>query len=225
MSGFNKKLKTRCPWPTEVIMDRGREFCAEVSAMIKNDYGFSKKLITTRNPQANAIVERTHKVAHQMIDTTGVKDVDDLDARWGFTGILSAVRRAVNSTVHTTLRATPSQLVFGRDALLNVSFQADWEAIRQRKQRLINLNNKRENAKRHDYTYTVGQQVDVRLDPNRKHGEDFFQGPDTVSQVNDNGAVELTMQCNSKITVTTLQTNAGNNLCPFGEVTNLPEAI
>ena len=57
---------------------------------------------------------------------------------------------------------------------------------------MINLNNKRENAKRHDYTYTVGQQVDARLDPNRKHGEDFFQGPYTVSQVNANGTVKLT---------------------------------
>jgi len=28
-----------------------------------------------------------------MIDTSGVKDIDDLDARWGFTGILSAVRQ------------------------------------------------------------------------------------------------------------------------------------
>ena len=75
-------------------MDRGQEFCAEVSAAIKNEYGLSKKLITTRNPQANAIVERVHKTVHQMIDTSGVKDIDDLDTRWGFTGILSAVRRA-----------------------------------------------------------------------------------------------------------------------------------
>ncbi len=82
--------------------------------------------------------------------------------------------------------------MFGRDALLNVSFQADWEAIRKRKQRLINLNNARKNVTRRDYTYTVGQQVDVRLDPNRKHGEDYFKGPYTVSQVNDNGTVKLT---------------------------------
>ena len=173
-------------------MDRGREFCKEVSETIKDECGLSKKLITTRNPQANAIVERVHKVVHQMIATSGINDVDDLDPRWGFTGILAAVRRAVNSTVHTTLRATPSQLVFGRDALLNVSFQADWEAIRQRKQRLINYNNTRENIQRREYTYTVGQQVDVRLDPSRKHGEDFFKGPYTVTQVYDNGTVKLT---------------------------------
>jgi hypothetical protein len=32
----------------------------------------------------------------------------------------------------------------------------------------------------------------VKLDPSRKHGEDFFKGPYTVSQVNDNGTVKLT---------------------------------
>ena len=99
-----------------------------------------------------------------------------MEARLGFTGILSAVQQAVNSTVHTTMRATPVQLVFGRDALLNVSVQADWEIIRQRKQRMINLNNARENISRREYTYTVGQQVMVKMDPNRKHGEDFFKG-------------------------------------------------
>ena len=83
-----------------------------------------------------------------MIATCGLRNEDDIDARFGFLGVLSSIRRAVNSTVHTTLRATPTQLVFGRDALLNVSFQADWELIRQRKQRMINLNNARENSKR-----------------------------------------------------------------------------
>jgi len=69
---------------------------------------------------------------------------------FGFEGILAACRKAVNSTVHTTAHATPSQLVFGRDAMLNATFQADWQFIRERKQRLIIQNNKRENAKRKD---------------------------------------------------------------------------
>ena len=176
----------------EIIKDGGREFAAEVSAMIRDECGINKKLIATRNPQANSIVERVHKTVHNMIRTTGIRDKDDVEARFGFSGILSAVRRAVNSTVHTTMRATPTQLVFGRDALLNVSVQADWEIIRQRKQRMINLNNARENISRREYTYAVGQQVMVKMDPNRKHGEDFFKGPFTVSQVNDNGTVKLT---------------------------------
>ena len=44
---------------------------------------------------------------------------------------------------------------------------------------------------------TVGQQVDMRLDPNRKHGEDFFKGPHTVTKVNDNGTVKLTKATNN----------------------------
>ena len=127
-----------------------------------------------------------------MITTADLVNKNSIDAKFGFKGVLSAVRRAVNSTVHTTLRATPTQLVFGRDALLNISFEADWEQIRQRKQSLINLNNARENAKRKECQCTVGQQAKVKLDPNRKHGVDFYSGPQTVSHVYDNGTVKLT---------------------------------
>ena len=49
---------TRHPWPTETIMDRGREFAAEVFAMIRDECGINEKLITTCNPQANDKVER-----------------------------------------------------------------------------------------------------------------------------------------------------------------------
>jgi hypothetical protein len=42
---------TRYPWPTEIIMDRGKEFAAEVQRTIKHEYGSTKKLITTRNPR------------------------------------------------------------------------------------------------------------------------------------------------------------------------------
>ena len=48
---------TRYPWPEQVIMDRGKEFMAEVKAMLCDDYGVTHKPITTRNPQANAMVE------------------------------------------------------------------------------------------------------------------------------------------------------------------------
>ena len=113
---------SRYPWPTEIVMDRGKEFAAELSEAIKDEYGINKKLITTRNPQANAIVERVHQTVHNMIRVCNLIDNDDFDEDFGFDGCLAAVRRAVNSTVHTTLRATPTQLVFGRDALLNLTF-------------------------------------------------------------------------------------------------------
>ena len=87
-------------------------------------------------------------MVHNMVRTRGVTGLNDLDPDFGWKGILAAVRQAVRSLVHTTTQATPTQLVFGRDALLNISFEADWQYIKERKQKLIVQNNKRENAKR-----------------------------------------------------------------------------
>ena len=172
-------------------MDRGKEFQAEVQAALKNEYGLTRKVITTRNPQANAIVERVHKTLHNLIRATDVNNKDNLSIEFGWRGILSAVRRAVNATVHTTHQATATQLVFGRDAMLNVSFQADWQYIKERKQNRIFQNNKRENATRKPHQYAIGDRVMIRLDPNRKHGSDQYSGPHTVTQVNNNGTVKL----------------------------------
>ena len=52
----------------------------------------------------------------------------DEDNPWA--GILSAAAFAICSTYHTILKATPGQLVFGRDMILNIKYIADWEAIK-----------------------------------------------------------------------------------------------
>ena len=148
-----------------------------------------------RNPQANSIVERIHKVVHDMLRTRDIRGPEDLP-HGDWTGVLSAVRNAVRSIVHTTTRATATQLVFGRDAMLNVSFQADWNYIKERKQKLIVQNNKRENRTRIPHTYSPGDKVMIRQDPNRKHGSDLFKGPYTVVRQNDNGTVTLTRAAN-----------------------------
>jgi len=116
---------TRYPWPTEIIMDKGREFAREVSKTLKNKHGIERKIITSCNLQANSMIERCHKTLHNMIRSAQIKDKWDLDSFLGFKGVLAACRKVMNSTVHTTARAMPTQLVFGRDAMLNASFQAD----------------------------------------------------------------------------------------------------
>jgi len=57
-----------------------------------------------------------------MIRSAQIKDKRDLDSFLGFKGVLAACRKAMNSAVCTTARATPAQLVFGHDAMLNASF-------------------------------------------------------------------------------------------------------
>ena len=151
----------RYPWPQHVIHDRGSEFMAEVHDMLRYDYGCTVNKITTRNPQANAIVERVHQTIGNMIRTWFVDD-PELDGPGPYTGLLTAVAFATRATMHTTLNATPCQLVFGRDAFLRMEFHADWEVIRARKQACINENNARENRKRIPHTYRIGDRILIK---------------------------------------------------------------
>jgi hypothetical protein len=48
-------------------MDRGTEFMAEVKKTLCQDYGARIKLITTRNLQANSMVEQSHQTIKNMI--------------------------------------------------------------------------------------------------------------------------------------------------------------
>ena len=56
---------TRHRWPEKVIDDRGREFMAEFATVIEQDCNVKHKLITTRDPASNAIVERAHQTIGQ----------------------------------------------------------------------------------------------------------------------------------------------------------------
>lgn len=127
-----------------------------------------------------------------MIQTCEIKGKSDLDPDFGWTGILSAMQLAIRSTVHTTTRAMPSQLVFSHDAMLNVSFEANWQYIKDCKQRLTIQNNKLENSRRIPHQFAIGDRVMIKQDPNQKHGADRYSGPFTITQVNDNGTIKLT---------------------------------
>jgi hypothetical protein len=48
---------------------------------------------------------------------------------------LASAAYTIRSTFHTTLKATPRQLVFGRDMVLPIEFMADWGAIEQQRQK------------------------------------------------------------------------------------------
>ena len=66
---------------------------------------------------------------------------------------------ATRATYHTTLKATPSQLIFGRDAILNTKFEANWKAIKENMQQRIHANNKNENRSRLPHRYNKGDQA------------------------------------------------------------------
>ena len=181
---------SRYPWPTMITFDQGSEFIGhEFQNMIKHDYGIKAKPITTRNPQANAMIERVHQTIGNIIRTFELQE-NYLDEEDPWRGILSATAFAVCATYHTTLQKSPGQLVFGRDMIFNIKHQANWEYIQNRKQDIINQNNQRENAKRIPHEYHKGDLVLLRIGTEHKY-EQPYSGPHTITEVFSNGTVRI----------------------------------
>ena len=99
--------------PQRIVFDRVTEFMAEFAKMCHNDYGLKRKPITTRNPQSNAIIERIHQNIGNTIRTFDVSNIVNNNP---WSGILAATMFAVRATYHTTLQASPMQLVYGISA-------------------------------------------------------------------------------------------------------------
>jgi len=71
---------------------------------------------------------------------------------------------AIRSTYHTVLKASPGAAIFARDMLFDIPFVADWHKIGDYRQRQTDRSNIRENSKRVDYDYKVGDKVLIRKD-------------------------------------------------------------
>jgi hypothetical protein len=67
--------------------------------------------------------------------------------------------KAIRSTYHTTLQATPCQLVLGRDMIHNIASRANWDQIQKRKQDIINKSNQKEIKSQIPYECKVGDQM------------------------------------------------------------------
>ena len=88
------------------------------------------------NPQVNSIWERIEQVIENIARTFDLQD-NDLDDYEPWLGILEDKVFALQSTCNNMLKATQGLLVFGCDMILNTPFIANWESIRQGKQKLI----------------------------------------------------------------------------------------
>jgi len=78
---IEKTWLTRYPRPSVITLDRGKEFMAEVTKMIKNDYGIKKHPITVRNPQANSIIECVHQTISNIIRTIAIYNTTTVDIK------------------------------------------------------------------------------------------------------------------------------------------------
>ena len=104
---------------------------------------------------------------------------------------LTAAAFAIRSTHHTTLQASPAQLVYGRDMFLPVKYVADWTRIWLYKQKLINASNQKENSRRVPYEYKVSDRVLLTTPGILAKVCSPRSGPCKVVQVNNNGTVTI----------------------------------
>lgn len=180
---------TRYPWPTKIICDRGTEFMNDFSRTLEQDYGIQRSKSTVRNPQSNSVLERIHQTLGNIIRTFEIHNNSDMTSDDSWLGILAATMFALRSTYHTTLQATPAQLVFGRESVLNIQFDANWTATRARKARTIKQNNAKENSKRIPYQYNIGDKILVKKEWKAKYADSPYEGPYTVTRVSTNGTL------------------------------------
>ena len=189
MEAFESEWLSRYPRPQYIGFDNGSEFKKQFLETCKN-YDVTPKPTTSYNPQSNGIIERVHQVLGNSLRMFELEK-QELDKYQPWKHFLSATAWAIRSTYHTTLEATPGQLVFGRDMLLPIQFKADWSRLQQRRQQIINQNNKKENSRRIPHEYQIGDKVLLDKPGIINKMSAPRTGPHTVITTYTNGTVRI----------------------------------
>ena len=155
---FNAQWLCRYPRPTRVICDNGGEFMGKEFQELLRSYAVEQVPTTVLNPQSNGIKERIHLTMADMLRTVKFTVKDDREGTWQteIDTILQAVAWALRSTVGTTVKHAPSNLVFNKDMILNNEVKVNWTAIKNQRESKAMKDNQRENNKRKQHTYEEG---------------------------------------------------------------------
>ena len=186
---FDSYWLSRYPRPQYVGTDNGSHFSKHFKELLDN-YGIKRKRSTEYNPQSNGVVERVHQVLGNALRTFELEE-RELDPTDPWDEFLTATAYAIRSTHHTTYKASPAQLVYGRDMLLPAQYLADWAQIRKQKQTSINESNRKENAKRLKHKYNRGDRVLLTTPGILAKVKAPRTGPYDVVEIHDNGTVTI----------------------------------
>jgi len=105
---------------------------------------------------------------------------------------------AICSTYRTVLKASPGAAIFGRDMLFDILFIADWKQIGEYRHSQTDRSNTRENNKRVDYDYKVGDKILICKDGILRKAESIQKKEPawTITTVHTNGTIRI--QCGTK---------------------------
>jgi hypothetical protein len=153
-----------------------------------HSYGVIAKPTTIKNPQANAFVERIHQVIGDSIRTMELhkRRFDDTTVN----AILQNVAYGLRATYHSSLAASPGQLIFGRDMIINAVYLANWKDLQARRRTQVRNNNRRENKSRIPHQYVIGDSVYIRKSTIEQKLNPL-QGPFFIEKTHTNGTVTI----------------------------------
>lgn len=184
-------FECRYPRLKQVVHDRGPEFTGDEFQALLKSMAIKDKPITTKNPQSNAICERVHlNILRVRPDLQ-----DQLETALDYAAYI------IRASCHTVLRASPAQLLFGEDMLTRQLQFANWNYLSKQRFMTILQDNERENLKRVQHFYRVGDNVMLRVPADnvmlrvpareRKKTDLVSKGPFVVKAVHDNGTVMI----------------------------------
>ena len=158
---FHNTWLVRYPQPECVIHDNDREFTGQEFQGLLYNLGIKPSGMTVKNPQSNAICKRMHQilatVLKMTIKSSPPQNFDNINNL--VEDALDVAMHSLQATVSTTLKAMPGGLAFSRDMLLNVPLIADWKAIQEHREQLVDKALPKTNQKRINYDYCFKQMI------------------------------------------------------------------
>jgi hypothetical protein len=185
---------SRYSWPECYVHENDGEFVGPEFQILLQGCRIKDAPTSSRNPQANAICERMHQMVGIVLRTFLHSELsrDVTKAKNFIDEALSIATHAMHTGIHTTLGSSPGNLVFN-DLFLNIPLIADWHAITQNCEHLINKNLMHENCKQKCYDYVPNQKVLKKRHKTCKLGQKT-SGPNKLLQTHVNGTLTVKLK-------------------------------
>ena len=158
---FEQAWLSRYPRPVQCVHDQGTEFTGAAFQRLLTLFGIKDVPTSVANPQANSVCERMHQVVGNLLRTllhaAPPEYLHQMENMIDYA--LATAQHSLRSTIHSTMGISPGALVFHRDMFLDIPYVADLLLLRDKRQALIDYNLRRENYRRRNHDYQVGDYV------------------------------------------------------------------
>ena len=131
---FANTWVARYPRPLRCIHDNGGKFLGAAFQQVLAVNGIKDVPTTVKNPQSNAICERMHQTAGNILRTLELTQPPQTlpEAQMLVDSTLATMMHAAWMAIHTTLKVLPGGFVFQRDMFLDILIVANLQTIQER---------------------------------------------------------------------------------------------